>query len=219
MKILKNILFWSTTVFLLFAILIIAIPKLFGVEFRAVVTGSMTPEIPVGSLVVIVPTKAEDIEIGNDITFIIPDGTAVTHRVIEIDREKNEFTTWGIANDKSAIEAANKYENILGVVRIHIPVLGQIFSWLATLHGKIITVTAILAAYILSYIVGIWTKDKKKQTVALTPPEPTGDSFQNGHFDGFLESFARSEELFKEVRDDSKNAEDTKHIEGIEEEL
>ena len=178
-KLVKNMLFWTSTVLLVVAILLIAIPKLFGIEFRAVITGSMTPEIPVGSLVVIVPTKAEDIKVGDDITFISVGEKIVTHRVIEINHEKNEFITWGIANDKSAIDAPNKYENILGVAKLHIPLAGRIFSWFSTAYGKIIAMTGIVAVYILSCILGIWSKDKKKNpAVSVQGEQNTSSSEQ-----------------------------------------
>jgi len=166
MKIAKNILFWISTACLIFAITLVAVPRLFGVDFRAIITGSMTPEIPVGSLVVIVPAKAEKIKVGDDISFVTAGEKVVTHRVVEIDREKNEFTTWGIANDPSARDAPSKYENILGVVRLHIPVLGRIFSWFAPLSNKIIAITVIAAIYLLSAIVGLWTKNGKEKDTA-----------------------------------------------------
>jgi len=163
MKMIKNILFWASTIALVIAIVLVAAPKLFGVELRAIVTGSMTPDIPVGSLVVIVPTAAEDIKVGDDISFMTVGDKVVTHRVVEIDRDKNEFVTWGIANDPNAKDAPNRYENILGVVRYHVPFAGMIFSWLATMQGKVISVTAIVVIYILSTIIGVWSKKEEEQ--------------------------------------------------------
>lgn len=166
MKIAKNILFWTSTIFLVLAIALVAVPRLFGVDFRAIITGSMTPEIPVGSLVVIVPAKAGDIKVGDDISFVTAGEKVVTHRVVKIDREKNEFTTWGIANDPAATDAPSKYENILGVVRLHIPVLGRVFSWFAPLSGKILAATVIAAVYVLSMIIGLWARNKKETSPA-----------------------------------------------------
>jgi len=178
-RIVKSLLFWISTVCLVIAILLIAVPKLFGVEFRAVLTGSMTPDIPVGALVVIVPTEAKNIKIGDDITFVTGSEKVVTHRVVRIDRAKNEFTTWGIANDPSAIDAPNKYENILGVVKIHIPFVGRIFGWIATLSGKIIMATAIIAIYMLTFIIGIWTKDRKEKAAVAAQGTPNSTSQEN----------------------------------------
>ena len=208
MRTLKNILFWISTVCLIAAILLVAVPKLFGVEFRAVVTGSMTPEIPVGSLVIIVPTAADQIKIGDDISFITAGDKVVTHRVIRIDLENNEFITWGIANEPNAIDAPNKYENILGVVKLHIPVAGQIFSWLSTVHGKIITATIIIAIFIASTIIGLWSKDKKikSETEPETQADPTSVPEQTPNTDvsQLFEDFDKSEELFKQASDISE---------------
>jgi len=187
MKIAKNILFWVSTALLILAIALVAVPKLFGVDFRAIVSGSMTPEIPVGSLVVIVPAEAEDIKVGDDISFVTAGEKVVTHRVVKIDREKNEFTTWGIANDPTAKDAPSKYENILGVVRLHIPVLGRVFSWFAPLSNKIIAITVIVAIYLLSAIVGLWTKNKKE-----ADPVHAGNPFSQHEL---MEKFARSDVL------------------------
>ena len=161
MKTAKNILFWASTAVLVIAIVLLAAPKLFGVEFRAVLTGSMTPEIPVGSLVVIVPSKAENINVGDDITFVTKGNLVVTHRVVSIDRDKNEFTTWGIANGPDAIDGPNSYENIIGVVKLKFPVLGFIFSWLSTTKGKVACIAAIVVFYLLSNIIDILLKDRK----------------------------------------------------------
>ncbi len=200
MKVIKNILFIITTIFLVLAIAAVAVPKLFGVEFFAVVSGSMEPEIPVGSLVVAVPTDAEDIQIGDDITFAKKDKTKVTHRVISIDREKNEFTTWGIANPKDAIDAPSKYENIIGVVRFHMPVAGTVFSWFSTPYGKILSVTAILALFLLSIILGIVAKSRKEQRMAKIAMAKKMAGDDSDPLDRLLGSFKESEEMFSKAK-------------------
>ena len=161
MKAAKRILFWVSTLTLTIAIALLAGPKLFGVEFRAVLTGSMTPEIPVGSLIVVVPTKAENIKVGDDITFVTKGNLVVTHRVVSIDREKNEFTTWGIANSPDATDGPNSYENIIGVVRFKLPVAGFVFSWLSTAKGKVVCISAIIIFFILSNMLEVLIKDRK----------------------------------------------------------
>lgn len=160
MKVFKNILSWAAICCMVLAIALLAVTRLTDVELRAVVSGSMEPEIPVGSLVVIIPADAKDIHVGDDIAFKTESGKVVTHRVVGIDLEADEFTTWGIANDPSATDAPSRYVNILGVVRLHLPYAGYIFSKISTASGKILTVTGILAVYILSVIIGGRTKEK-----------------------------------------------------------
>jgi signal peptidase len=166
-RLVKNILFWLTTVVLVVVVASIVATRLMGVGFFAVATGSMTPDIPVGSLVVVVPTEAEDIKVGDDITFVTKGDVVVTHRVIAIDREANEFTTWGIANARNATDAPSRYENIIGVVRLKIPGAGMLFTWLSTLQGKIVAATGIIALYLLYSILSVLTKEKRKE-----PDEP-----------------------------------------------
>jgi len=203
MKIVKNLLFWVSTVCLVIMILAVTIPKLFGVEFRAVVSGSMTPDIPVGSLVIIVPEKPENIKVGDDITFVSSGDIVVTHRVVSVDREKNEFMTRGIANSQDAIDPPNRYENIIGVVRMHIPKAGQAFSWLSGPEGKVFKIlfaTFLVAAFILSNIFGVWMKDKK-----------TSDSGEDEEVeDHILEKISGSEKSHRPIKiiDDDDDDED-----------
>ena len=189
----KNIIFWLITICLVLMIGLIAVPKLFGVEFRAVVTGSMTPELPVGSLVVIVPTKAENINIGDDVAFVDPGSRVITHRVVEIDREKNEFTTWGIANAPAATDRPSRYENILGVVRWHAPHLGKAFSLVSTTSGKIIAVTAIASMCLIYSLIGIWTK---KQKYIIAPQESLEEMLKN---DDLLNEVLEDETLYRDL--------------------
>jgi len=112
----------------------------------------------VGSLVVIVPARADEIRVGDDISFVTSGDMVVTHRVERIDREKNEFITRSVANAADAFDPPNRYEDIIGVVRFHMPVAGFAFSALSTAQGKILAVTAIAALYLLATIVSIWAK-------------------------------------------------------------
>ncbi len=156
----KSILYVIAVLLLLLVIMAVAVPKFTDVEYRAVLTGSMTPEIPAGSLVVIVPTAADEIQLGDDITFVSQGDIVVTHRVVSIDRERNEFTTWGIANPSDALDPPNEYKNIIGVVRYHIPAIGIPINYLSTTTGKIITVTAIIAIFILTSLLDVAFRKK-----------------------------------------------------------
>jgi signal peptidase len=87
------------------AVLAIALvlPRLGGATPYTVLTGSMEPRLPPGTLVVVKPVAAEDVVIGDVITFQLESGRSavVTHRVIGVrpgvDGEP-EFITQGDAN-------------------------------------------------------------------------------------------------------------------------
>lgn len=155
----------STVLIVLLLVLLCAVlvPKLcFGVEMKAVMTASMQPELPVGSLVVIVPTDYDDINIGDDITFVRDESlTLVTHRVIEKDDSSQRLTTQGIANN--AADAPTSYQNVVGKVVWHIPFVGYLVIWLSTLHGKIIAVIIIAALVSISLLFDKYGDDKSKK--------------------------------------------------------
>ncbi|MDR2686513.1 MAG: signal peptidase I, partial [Oscillospiraceae bacterium] len=90
---------WVIIAVLAAATLAVFLPMTFGAKMLSVQSGSMEPEIPVGSLVLVVPTKFEKIEVGNDVTYKLNPGevpgTNVTHRVMDIDRENSALVTQG----------------------------------------------------------------------------------------------------------------------------
>jgi signal peptidase I len=142
-------------VVLAIAILMIAVPKyIFKADMRGVLTSSMEPELPVGSLIVDFKAKFDEIQVGDDIVFMRDNkGTIVTHRVIAIHTEpKRMFTTQGIANKKSP-DAPVSYENVIGKIKFHIPLLGYPFLWLSDLRGKIIAGITILALWMITLVI------------------------------------------------------------------
>ena len=64
------------------AFLPLTVPRLMGYEIYEVVSGSMEPEIPVGSILYVEETPPEEIEAGDVIAFMRND-TVVSHRVEE----------------------------------------------------------------------------------------------------------------------------------------
>lgn len=152
MKRAKNIVYWLAVGLLVLLIAAFTVPKLFGVQYRAIITGSMEPELPVGALVVIVPTAFENIQAGDDIAFVMnEDLTVVTHRVASVNEAEQSFVTRGIANEVDDINPV-RYENTLGKVAFSAKGLGYVISWLDPLPNKIIAVCAIAALVAVSLL-------------------------------------------------------------------
>lgn len=72
--------------------------RLFGLTPYAVLSGSMEPEYPTGSLIYVRDVDPADVAVGDAITFELESGTLVTHEVYEIDSDARAFRTQGIAN-------------------------------------------------------------------------------------------------------------------------
>jgi|APFre7841882724_1041349.scaffolds.fasta_scaffold08275_3 signal peptidase len=122
-------------VLLLAAVLIFFAPR-FGWQVDTVLSGSMEPAIPTGSILVSRTVASDSINVGDIITF---SGSGrdrfITHRVTAIDRTNGiVFTTKGDANN-----AEDPYpvpaENVVGKVLVHIPFLGFILSFVKTPLG------------------------------------------------------------------------------------
>lgn len=67
------------------AVLLIALPAAVGGMPLTVLTSSMEPGLPPGTLIVVKPTPVQEIRVGDVVTFQLRSGepTLVTHRVIE----------------------------------------------------------------------------------------------------------------------------------------
>lgn len=132
---------------------------------KAVMTSSMEPELPVGSLVFVQPTAYEEIHIGDDITFVRDQNlTLVTHRVIEKDDKTQFITTQGIANNSA--DAPVNYQNIVGKVIFHIPYIGHFVIWISTTKGKIICEIIIVAIVAFSILISKSDDEKKSSKKA-----------------------------------------------------
>lgn len=129
--------------------LLLTVPRLFGINSYTVLSGSMEPAIPVGSLVWTKSIDPADAEPGDVILFY--DGRSdipVTHRVVENDAANGQIITKGDANAQNDISPVY-YQNVLGKMVLHIPKLGTLLSPLGTMAGKIAMALIILAGLFL----------------------------------------------------------------------
>lgn len=107
----------------------VLIPRIGGATPYTILTGSMTPRMPPGTLVVVRPTDPSQLRIGDVVTYQLESGrpTVVTHRIVA---ERNtlrgtlEFRTKGDAND-SPDPAWVKPVQIKGRLWYFVPFLGR----------------------------------------------------------------------------------------------
>ena len=112
----------------------LALPRVLGYESYMVVSGSMEPTIPVGSIIYVEPMAPEQIPSGEIIAF--RDGeTVVTHRVVENRFVVGEFVTKGDANAGEDMDTVDYYD-VIGLVVEHYPYVGRFLSIYASPIGK-----------------------------------------------------------------------------------
>ena len=101
-----------------------------GWQLGFVRTGSMEPALPTGSLVVMSPVTADEVEAGMVIEFVDPrdENKHITHRVVRVQRDDSgnlSFVTKGDANsDRDTAEVPP--ENVRSKVRWHVGGLGLV---------------------------------------------------------------------------------------------
>jgi signal peptidase len=78
-------------------------PRFLPYQTYTVLSGSMEPTLPVGSVIIAVPARGEELNTGDIITVVNPQhaGVLVTHRIIEIENspQGRTFKTKGDANN------------------------------------------------------------------------------------------------------------------------
>ncbi|MBQ8228298.1 MAG: signal peptidase I [Clostridia bacterium] len=130
---------------LAFLLMIVFIPKLIGYETYYIQTGSMGAVIPKGSLVFAKEITFDEVKLGDILTFHNDDETEhFTHRVIEIDKNNQMFTTKGDAN-KDADPSPTSFYFCEGRVDFSIPLVGYVAEFLNSVIGKVVVVAAYLA--------------------------------------------------------------------------
>jgi len=151
-----------STVLLLFvaavAVLVIVVPALTGSTPRTILTGSMEPAYPAGTLVIDKPIDPAEVRIGDVITYQLASGQDlfVTHRVVSVSRSTNgdiSFITKGDANsdpDPAAVTESQLSSG--GEVWYAIPWIG----WLNTAVGGSGRSWLVIAAAVLLFGYAGW---------------------------------------------------------------
>ena len=138
------------------ACLPLTVPKVFGYEMYTVISGSMEPSIPTGSLVYIKDMEPQDVADGDVIAFYggHDSNAIITHRVVKNRVVMGEFVTKGDANEKEDMNPI-PYMNFLGRVELSIPVVGELAQMLTSMEGKIAAGTLIGVAVILQLLASL----------------------------------------------------------------
>lgn len=131
-------------------------PRAFGYMPFAVLSGSMEPELPVGSMVFVHQVDPTNIAVGDNATFYRSDGAVVTHQVCEVDPVAQTIGTQGIANiaDGIIVHDAEQtpFSRVIGVVSLCVPYLGFVNAYCTTMPGLLVVV-AVLALLVAASIV------------------------------------------------------------------
>ena len=134
----------------------LTVPRLFGCQIYTVVSGSMEPAIPVGSLVYINNMAPEDVQENDVIAFYgATDGSSIiTHRVVTNSTVMGEFITKGDANEEKDMNPI-PYSHFIGKVVLTVPKVGGIAQTFTSTTGKIAAACMIALAVVLHIIAAV----------------------------------------------------------------
>ncbi len=145
MRKILNFIGWLCLIVMIALAAVLLVPRLLGMQSFAVLTGSMDPAVPVGTLVFTKPQASY--AAGDIITFLDDNGIVVTHRVVSADADAGTYVTKGDANnvaDPLPAEASN----VIGRVVFQVPYLGAVSEKLKTRAGINIACGVILVLFL-----------------------------------------------------------------------
>lgn len=140
------------------AVVLIVVPKATGSTPLTVLTQSMDPTLPPGTLLVVRPTQADDIRIGDVVTYQITSGqpAVISHRVTAVQSSSDGSRTFTLKGDNNALAdpAPVTAAQVRGVVWYSLPDVGLVNqlvngsrSWLVpAIAGVLLAYGAVMIA-------------------------------------------------------------------------
>jgi signal peptidase I len=155
---------------LMVALLVIVVPAATGSTPMTVLTRSMEPTYPPGTLVIVKPIDSHDIRIGDPITYQLESGeqAVVTHRVIAITKSTDGSTTYTTQGDNNGAPdaAAVIPEQVKGKVWYSVPWIGYLNNLVSgNVRGWLVPLVAIGLFLYAGYMIasGIASSARKRR--------------------------------------------------------
>lgn len=141
-----NILSTLAVILALVLVLLLVAPRVFGMHVFTVLSGSMEPSYPVGSLIYVKSVDPFQLKEGDVITFLLDEDTVATHRIVDIVPDDEEdsvirFRTKGDANDAEDGSLVH-CRNVVGTPIFTIPKLGFFADYIRHPPGMYIAISA-----------------------------------------------------------------------------
>ncbi|MGW9569102.1 signal peptidase I [Prescottella equi] len=144
----KSVVSWLLLIAMLGILaLTIVIPRITGATPYTVLTGSMEPTYPPGTLIVVKSQAPETLQVGDAITFQWESGKpgVVTHRITSVQHTAGgdrRFTTQGDANS-SADERPVVPEQVRGKVWYSVPYVGYVNNYISGKQRSLLLIVVV----------------------------------------------------------------------------
>jgi signal peptidase len=153
----------------------VLVPRIGGATPYTVLTGSMRPTMPPGTMVVVRPTPAGHIRVGDVVTYQLHSGEpeVVTHRVVAVGIDgagHRTFRTQGDANDVPDAAWVRAVQ-VKGVLWYDVPHLGRVSNLLNGAERQV--VLAIVVSALLAYAAFMFGSDYRDRRRRRSAPAPS----------------------------------------------
>lgn len=144
-------------------VILLAGVRLVGLQPYTVLSGSMQPKYPVGSLIYVTQVDPADLRVGDAVTFR-SGGNVVTHEIVEViegtSPSERRFVTQGLTNNIS--DGQITISDIIGKPVFCIPYLGYVSAYVQNPSGMIGIACIAVVLLILSLIFDSLNPDKRR---------------------------------------------------------
>ena len=129
--------------------------RFLGFQVFGVLTGSMEPTYPTGSLIYVKPVDQNELRVNDIITYSLSPNVIATHRIVELVQDDHNpsvvrYRTKGDAN-REVDTSLVSYGNIIGKAMFCVPMLGNLASYIQEPPGIYIAilVCALMIGFVL----------------------------------------------------------------------
>ena len=149
---------FSVTVvaFLLFLVVALFGVRFLGIQVYTVLSGSMEPSYPVGSVIYVKDFDPDALWVGDVVTFEVENDLVVTHRIVSVETTKDDpdtlyYRTKGDANDCEDAGLLTE-DHIIGKPFFMIPKIGFIADFMHSNFGRMISIVLVALVILLTVL-------------------------------------------------------------------
>ena len=163
---------------LVLAILLVGV-RLVGIQPYTVLSGSMEPTYPVGSMIYVTSIEPEELEVGDPVTFYLGGTTVATHRIIEIlpdplNPAARYFRTQGDANSTPDSEPFHS-SRLIGKPVFNVPYLGYLSTYIQQQPGRTVALGSCTVLLIAAILPGVWFKKSNEASTESSAEEQSSE--------------------------------------------
>ena len=170
-RIARSLLFTCSAIVGALSVLLVIVVLASGLRPLVVISGSMEPGIPTGSLILSRTVSAADLAVGDVVTVPRPDGRGpVTHRIVAIDAEGEGSVALELQGDANASKDPQPYTvTEAGLLQVTLPHVGAIVQVVRSPLGLVGIAVFLLGLVLLSFV----NPARSEPSVNLSATDPT----------------------------------------------